>query len=613
MLTEEEILRELRALRKEVEELKKELEKQKEEIRILKKEEIPPEPIPYKEIVKEEKIAPLKPEVTLEESIGVKWLPRLGMVALLFGIGFFLKYAFEHYWIGPTGRVILGLIAGILLLFGGEYFESKKFHTYSRIFTGGGLASFYLSLWAACRLYSLITPIPTFLLMSFLTIAAGFFAQRYNSLVVAFYALVGGFITPVLVGPAEFPKTSDLIFILTYFLILDLGILGLAFFKKWRVLNFAGFIFTAIAFLAIYSSYLHAQPLSLSISFLTLYFLIFAFVAFVYNILRQESTLPVDIYLIIFNTLFYYGFSYYLLKPDYANLLGLFTFCLSIFYLILAYLAFSYNPKDKYLVLIFLGICAALVAAGISLQLKQYWITIFWTIEALILVWIGFKVKEYPHQAYPTRVLGLIFLIPPLIRLFAFDSRIPLADFTPILNKRVLVFLIYIFALGLIMKFYSDHKKEITEDEKNIVPIFTALINFLAIYLMSREIVDYFGLKIEEVRKTLPKYIYKYTWPEEKEALEKIKSLENQRNMWLSVSWALYSFILIGVGIAKKYKLLRWTALFIFGITILKVFFLDLSFLKGFPRILSFIILGFLLLGVGFIYNKYKEKIREFI
>lgn len=601
MPNEEEILKELRTLREEVEKLKK-------EVRILRGEEIPPEPIPYKEIVKEEAPPPLKPE-EFEVSIGAKWLPRLGMVALVFGIGLFLKYAFEHYWIGPTGRIILGLIGGVLLLLTGEYLESRKYRLYSKIFTGGGLLVLYLSLWAAHRLYFMIGNIPAFALMCFVTIVAAFFALRYDSLVVAFYTLIGGFITPFLIAPTEFPKISDLIFILSYIAVLDLGILSLAFFKKWRVLNFGGFLCTAIAYSVIYFSQLKNYPLYLSLSFLNLYFLIFSFVAFVYNIVRREATLPEDIYLILFNTFFYYGFSYYLLRPGYANLLGLFTFCLAIFCLLLAYLSFAFNPKDKYLVLIFLGICAVFVATGISQQLKQYWITIFWTLEALALVWIGFKVKEYPHQAYPTRILGLAFLIPPLIRLFFVDARIPLAEFTPVLNKRVFVFLIYIFTLGLIMKLYSDHKKEISEGEKNVVPVSVGLTNFLMIYLVSKEIIDYFGVKIEEIRKTF----LRYAWPEQERKFEKIKSLENQRNMWLSVAWALYSFIIIGIGIAKKYKLLRWIALILFGITILKVFLLDLSFLKGFPRILSFIILGLLLLGVGFVYNKYKAKIREFI
>jgi len=612
MLDEEEILKELKALKEVIERLENEVRQQKEEIRVLKegkREEIvqPPEPIPYKEIskreiperpeIKEEKLIsplapPIKPTVSLEESIGTKWLPRLGMVALLFGIGFFLKYAFDNQWIGETGRIILGLIGGVLLLFGGEYFEDKKFHTYSRIFTGGGLASLYLSLWAASRLYFLVPTTPAFVLTCLITVAAGFFAVRYNSLVVACYTLIGGFLTPALVGSIGSAKTSDLLFILTYYTILNLGILGLAFFKKWRVLNFAGFICTAIAYSSLYFSQLQSESLSLSFSYLTLYFLIFAFVAFIYNILYKKPTLSEDIYLTLFNTLFFYGFSYFLLKPDFGNFLGLFTFCLAIFYLILAYLAFSYNPNDKYLVLIFLGICAVLVATGLALQLKQYWVTILWTLEALALIWIGFKLKDYPNQAYPTRFFGLILLIPPLIRLFAFDSCISLAEFMPVFNKRVFVFLVYLATLGIVAKLYSGHKEEISDDEKNIVPICTGLSNFLIIYLMSREIWDYFGAKMKHGYKS---------------------DLENQRNTWLSIAWALYSCLLIAIGITKKYKLVRVIALILFGITIFKVFFIDLSYLTGFARIMSFIILGFLLLGAGFVYNKYKDKIREFI
>lgn len=613
MANEEEILKELKALREEVEKLKK-------EVRILRGEEIPP-PRPYEEIIKEEigkkeevsPPSPLEPEERIEVSIGTKWLPRVGMVALVLGIGFFLKYAFEHYLIGPTGRIILGLIGGILLLLVGEILEEKKYHLYSKIFTGGGLLVLYLSLWAAHRLYSMIGNVVTFVLMCFVTMVSAFFTLRYNSLIVAFYTLIGGFITPFLIGPSKVPKIADLIFILSYIAILDLGILALAFFKKWRVLNFAGFLCTAFSYFTIYFSQYQNYPFYLFLIFLNIYFLIFTLVAFVYNILRREFTQKEDIFLILFNTLFYYLYSYYLLNPEHSHLIGLFTFCLSIFYLLFAYLSFAFNPEDKYLVLIFLGICAIFVATGVFQQLKQYWVTIFWTLEALALVWVGFKIKDYPHQAYPTRTLGLLFLIPSLIRLLFVDSRIPLTEFTFVLNKRVLAFLVYIFTLFLIMKLYSDHKKEITEEEKSIFPVCMWVTNFLIIFLISKEIFDYFELKFEEARRALIEYMkieyMKSFWFVE----EKIKNLKIQRNMWLSIAWALYSFLIITIGIVKKYKLLRWIALTIFGITVLKVFLFDLSFLKGFPRILSFIILGILLLGVGFFYNKYKDKIREFV
>ena len=122
---------------------------------------------------------------------------------------------------------------------------------------------------------------------------------------------------------------------------------------------------------------------------------------------------------------------------------------------------------------------------------------------------------------------------------------------------------------------------------------------------MSVEIIDYFRLKIHQLVR--PTYQLPPGYYEEK------KSLLLQRNMWLSIAWAVYSFILISIGIIKRYKPIRLIALILFGITTFKVFLMDLSYLTGFPRILSFIILGLILLVAGFLYQKYKDRIREFV
>ena len=129
---EEEILKELGRLIGKVEQLEKRLE-------IIEKQQIsqPAEPIPYKEVPEhpseigkpemEEKIipSPKKKPVDIEEAMGT-WLPRIGMLALLFGVGFFLKYAFDNQWVGPTTRIILGLLGGVSLLGAGEYFEIRN-------------------------------------------------------------------------------------------------------------------------------------------------------------------------------------------------------------------------------------------------------------------------------------------------------------------------------------------------------------------------------------------------------------------------------------------------------------------------------------------------------
>ena len=51
----------------------------------------------------------------LESRIGSHWLNRIGIAAVLIGVSYFLKYAFDNNWIGPAGRVTIGLLAGIAI------------------------------------------------------------------------------------------------------------------------------------------------------------------------------------------------------------------------------------------------------------------------------------------------------------------------------------------------------------------------------------------------------------------------------------------------------------------------------------------------------------------
>ena len=272
----------------------------------------------------------------------------------------------------------------------------------------------------------------------------------------------------------------------------------------------------------------------------------------------------------------------------------------------LFYFAFSLNFKDKLLPLVFLGISAALVVLGIAIQFEQYWITIFWTLEALLLIWLGFQIGDFLGRNYNIRVLGLAILILALLRLMLIDS-IALDEFIPVFNKRVFLFLFYIISLFLVARLYSSHKEGLDESEKKVSMISVAAANVLIIYLMSAEIIDYFGLKIKKLSLGEPDYLSLQYIGESK------KTLLYQKDACLSIAWSLYAIILIVIGIIKKYKPARLMALMLFGITTFKVFLIDLSFLRGFPRILSFMILGLILLGAGLLYNKYKDKILEFV
>jgi uncharacterized membrane protein len=63
------------------------------------------------------------------------------------------------------------------------------------------------------------------------------------------------------------------------------------------------------------------------------------------------------------------------------------------------------------------------------------------------------------------------------------------------------------------------------------------------------------------------------------------------------------------VGIWRKYRGMRFVAIGLFGITILKIFIYDLSFLETLYRFFSFVALGAILIGVSYAYQKYKDVI----
>jgi len=94
---------------------------------------------------------------------------------------------------------------------------------------------------------------------------------------------------------------------------------------------------------------------------------------------------------------------------------------------------------------------------------------------------------------------------------------------------------------------------------------------------------------------------------------EKISKLENKSSIALSIFWIIYSIILLAVGIVGKYKSVRLGGLMLLLLAILKLFFVDLWSLGTLYRIISSISLGIVLLAISFVYQKYRDALREII
>ncbi|HVT35150.1 MAG TPA: DUF2339 domain-containing protein, partial [Nevskiaceae bacterium] len=249
----------------------------------------PPAPRPRPIPVPPAPVPPSPFEVWLKNVIG--WftrgnpLARAGIVVLFFGGAFLAKYAAEHSHFPIEARFIaIALTAVGLLAVGWRLRDSHRI--YARILQGGGVAGFYLTVFAATKLYQLLPPAFALALMVVVAITSALLAVAQDALALAVIGTAGGFLAPLLVNTGS----SNHIALFSYYAALNLGIFTVAWFRAWRSLNLLGFIFTfGIAGLFRAMSYSDDQLWSTE-AFLLLYFLMYVGVTVLFS-LRQKTEL----------------------------------------------------------------------------------------------------------------------------------------------------------------------------------------------------------------------------------------------------------------------------------------------------------------------------------
>lgn len=128
-----------------------------------------------------------------EQILGGNWLARIGVLALIIGVGFFLKMAFDNNWIGPSVRIILGTLTGLGLLTGG-YFWRARYPVLAQAISGGGIAILYISFFAAFAAFQLIPFLAAVILLFLVSGGSAILAIRYDSMALAILGILGAFL-----------------------------------------------------------------------------------------------------------------------------------------------------------------------------------------------------------------------------------------------------------------------------------------------------------------------------------------------------------------------------------------------------------------------------------
>lgn len=140
----------------------------------------------------------------IETKVGLAWVNRVAVITCIFAAGFFFKYAADNEWIGPSGRVLLGLAAGLISILFADRFHGRGERTYAQGLCGLGASLLFLACYAAYGFYHLIPLGLAFALMAASIGFAGALALRYDARAIAALALAGGFLTPPLLATGTF-------------------------------------------------------------------------------------------------------------------------------------------------------------------------------------------------------------------------------------------------------------------------------------------------------------------------------------------------------------------------------------------------------------------------
>jgi uncharacterized membrane protein len=182
------------------------------------------------------------PRETLESFVGGRLMLVVGVVVVLFGVGFFLKFAIDRHWIGDAARIAMGCALGVALLGGGDFLRRRGFDVFGQALMGCGLGALYLSNYFACTKYHFIGTGAAFALTGALTAAGAALAIVRTAPFLAYLGFLGGYLAPALLGD----PTGELWPLTGWLLLVDAGVVLMLLFRRWEGLDLMALAAAAI-------------------------------------------------------------------------------------------------------------------------------------------------------------------------------------------------------------------------------------------------------------------------------------------------------------------------------------------------------------------------------
>lgn len=530
-----------------------------------------------------------------ETLIGGKLLNRVGALALVLGVGFFLKYAFDNDWLNETARVVLGGAAGLLLVAGGHRFHRRGMSVFAQGLTGAGVGILYLSIYAAYDFYRLVPQPVAFLLMALVTVAALLLSLRYDARAIALLGWAGGFLTPFLLVTAQLNTLG----LFVYITLLDAGLIAVLLSRRhWRVLEPLGIAATYATYLTWSFRADLPEGFGTALAFLTLWWALFAWFSLYRSAAGDTGRRRWRWIAVTVNALGFYvmlmrlsrhtdgiwdfiGFQSLTPQNYLVYSEGIATVVLSLAYFALT-AWITRNTVDRSAAAVH-ATAAILLAVRAPLSFfSPYVIVVIWAFEALILFGFGAyrEVRAVRHAG--TALLALSF-----IGIFLFGGTYVsslVSAYVPVFSTRTAAYWVVGGAL-LACAGLLQGRTESTSERRHYT-VFHLAWTFLFLVWGTVEVLSYFQYLVVTTERGLT------------------EQLQNLRQLAVSGAWLIGAALVMTLGRWQDIPALRAAAIVYLGCTVVKVFVFDLMFLDTLYRIAAFLGLSAILIAVSYLYYR---------
>ena len=627
---------------------------------------------------------PLPPARSLEERIGARWATWVGVIVLVFAVGFFIREVFARNLISPTIRVAIGLGVGVAMVAGGLALRRRPSLPYLSVgISGGGLAILYLSLYAGYNLYHLFATGTAFGAMVAVTGIGAAIAAFSGQLPLGVLAVTGGLLTPIL-AHSRHPNENVLI---GYLIVLDLMVLAVSRYRPWPVLNRLAWAGSVLLLLPTFSRSPVPDDPATRLLLLTALFGVFLGLPLLRAWLDRVASQPLDLLLVVGNGTLYFAAVYRTLENWRPSLEGVWAFALAGVYLAVGAIHRARVPEDKDTPTVHYCATAVLVALAFPLLLDGPWITVAWAAQAVALIYLA---PRFPQRDAALTVAALLFAGAfaravhhdrfwyPASRRF-FNATFGAGIFTVAslalaghvasrLSDRggqlrtalwvgasmLTVCLLWTepsgawagVALGILLVLVTIAAEYVDDDAFRVSAVLVASAGFVRLFVAdgglaaaaAGSIVNpysvaraflamataYAGFRFARRASAsdtkLGRSFLGVAWGELLLALslswflhmgrrtaadpELANALKWQMHLGLSALWAVYAGVSLTLGFAWSKAALRYAALALLGLTVAKVFLVDLSKVQTLWRVFSFLVLGLVLLAVSVLYQR---------